>query len=141
MTRKSALLAGVALSAFLALSMVPASAMGDAVAGETVFKKCRSCHKVGEDATNGVGPVLTTVIGRTAGTFADYKYSQAMIDAGEKGLVWDEELLFNYLNDPKKFLAEYLEVKRVRNKMPFKLKKEEDRLNVIAYLATFSDTE
>lgn len=110
-------------------------------AGEKVFKKCASCHKLGDDAKNGVGPVLNKVFGRTAGTFADFKYSNAMIAAGEKGLVWDEELLFNYIADPKKFLKEFLDDRKARAKMPFKLRKEEDRRNVLAYIATFSDVE
>ncbi len=35
---------------------VPALAEGDAVAGEKVYNKCKSCHAVGEGAKNRVGP-------------------------------------------------------------------------------------
>lgn len=118
-----------------------AHADGDAVAGKKIFKKCSVCHKIGEGAKNAVGPVLTGVVGRTAGTFPDYKYGKSTKAAGEAGLVWDEEKIFDYLQDPKKYLRALLEDKKAKSKMTFKLKKEEDRLNVIAYLKTFSPEE
>lgn len=118
-----------------------ALADGDADAGEKVFKKCSVCHKIGDGAKNAVGPVLTGVVGRTAGTYPDYKYGQSTKAAGEAGLVWDEEKIFDYLQDPKKFLRVFLDDKKAKSKMTFKLKKEEDRLNVIAYLKTFSPEE
>lgn len=111
---------------------------GDAAAGEKVFKKCMACHKVGDKAKNGVGPVLNGVFGRTAGTFEGYKYGKDIVAAGEKGLVWDEEQIFAYIENPKEFLREYLDNKKAKAKMTFRLKDEEDRRNVIAYLKTFS---
>src|SRR3954467_2683921 len=54
-----------------------AQAAGDPVAGKTVFMKCMICHKVGPGAMNGVGPQLNGVVGRKAGTVADYMYSDA----------------------------------------------------------------
>ena len=46
----------------LCLSLAGAAAAQDVAAGEKTFKKCASCHKVGDGAKNGVGPVLTNVI-------------------------------------------------------------------------------
>ena len=65
-----------------------ATAGGDAEAGKKVFNKCTSCHNIGEGAINKVGPALTTVVGRTAGTFPDYNYSTTNKNAGSAGLVW-----------------------------------------------------
>lgn len=117
----------------------------DAEAGERVFRKCQSCHMVGEGAKNRVGPVLTGVIGRKAGSFEDYRYGKSMTQAGEAGLVWDEEALFEYLAGPQDFLQDYLGDDGARAKMRFRLRNEEDRRDVIAYLASFSpqdaDTE
>ncbi|MDN3722594.1 c-type cytochrome [Roseibium salinum] len=62
-----------------------------------VFKKCAACHAVGEGAQNKVGPHLNDILGRTAGTGEDFKYSKPMIDAGKAGLVWDEASLTTYL--------------------------------------------
>ncbi|CCV07379.1 Cytochrome c-550 [Mesorhizobium metallidurans STM 2683] len=102
----------------------------DAAAGEKVFTKCKVCHVADEDK-NKVGPSLNGVIGRTAGTRPDFKYSEAMIAAGKSGVVWDEPTLTTYLQDPKAMVK--------GSKMAFPgLKKDEDVANVIAYLKQFS---
>ena len=104
---------------------------GDATLGATVFKKCMACHAIGEGATNRVGPVLTGVLGRTAGTYEGFNYSQGMKDAGAGGLVWTPETLAQFLPKPGAFVK--------GTKMSFMgLGKPEDVANVIAYLATFS---
>jgi cytochrome c len=101
----------------------------DAAEGEKVFKKCMACHAVGDGAKNKVGPVLNGVVGRTAGTYEGFNFSQAMKDAGAAGLVWTEEELSKYLENPKELIK--------GNKMAFAgLKKEEERANVIAFLKT-----
>ena len=119
-----------------------ASAEGDAEKGEKVYRKCKACHMVGDDAKNRVGPVLNGVVGREAGTAEDFKYSKINREAGENGLVWTEENIAAYLPDPQKFLKTFLEEKGVkapgRTKMAFKLKKADDVANVIAYLKQFS---
>lgn len=115
---------------------------GNAEIGQQVFKKCGACHSVGEGAKNKVGPVLTGVIGRTAGTYEGFKYGEHIKAAGEAGLVWSPDLLFDYLADPRAFLREYLSDPKAKSKMPFKLGDEAERRDVIAYLATFSsDTD
>ncbi|MFO1143613.1 MAG: cytochrome c family protein [Amaricoccus sp.] len=116
-----ALVIGLAATAAVAQESDPAAA------GAKVFKRCAACHQVGPDAKNRVGPTLSGVIGRTAGTAAGFSYSDAMVAAGENGLVWDEETLSAYLADPKSVVK--------GNKMAFVgLKSEEDRAAVIAYL-------
>lgn len=110
----------------------------DSDAGKKVFRKCAACHKVGDDAKNGVGPALNNIIGRTAGSVDDYSYSKALIAANEAGLVWDETTLGGYLEDPAKFMQTYLNDPKARPKMALKIKEEQDRLDVIAYLQEFS---
>lgn len=111
---------------------MPALAQGDAEAGERVFKKCAACHAVGEGASNKVGPHLNDVIGRIAGSLPDYKYSPAMSEAGSSGLVWADEALDAFLANPREVVN--------GTKMTFAgLRKEEERRDVIAYLATFSE--
>ncbi|MCA1442578.1 cytochrome c family protein [Ensifer sp. IC4062] len=119
--------------AFSALVLCPVAGLaqeGDANAGATVFKKCAACHVVDKDQ-NKVGPSLQGVIGRTAGTHPDFKYSQAMTEAGKGGLVWDEAALREYLQDPK------AKVKGTKMAFPG-LKKEDELSNVIAYLKQYS---
>lgn len=114
----------ICLSAML-LASSPAIAQ-DAAAGKTVFNKCRACHEAETDR-NKVGPTLLGVVGRTAGTVESFRYSPVMKQAGEEGLVWDEENIAAYLRDPKGFLP--------GNRMVFPgLDSDEDIENVIAYL-------
>ena len=47
----------------------------DATKGEQIFKQCMTCHRIGPDAKNLVGPVLTGVIGRQSGTAPGFAYS------------------------------------------------------------------
>ena len=111
---------------------------GDPEAGEKVFKKCSACHKVGDNAKNAVGPVLNGVVGRAAGSFDGYKYGTGLLAANEKGLIWTEDKIFGWIGDPRAWIREYLGDDKAKAKMTFKLKKEQDRHDVIAYLKTLS---
>ena len=116
-----------ALAARLASLALPALAEGDAAKGEKVFNKCKSCHQVGEGAKNRTGPVLNGIVGRTAGTYPDYKYSKAN---KESGVTWDLETLTVYLRAPREFIP--------KTKMPFPgLKKDEDIADLLAHLIQF----
>ena len=132
--------AAIAAALALVLHAGPSLADGDAAAGEKVFKKCSACHTVEAGKTKPTGPNLLGVVGRQAGT-TEFKYSEPMAQAGEAGLVWSVETLDSYIADPKAFLAERLDVdkKDVKNKMAFKLKKEAQRADVIAYLVSLSN--
>ncbi len=99
-------------------------AAGDAAAGEAVFKKCGSCHKL--DGSDGVGPHLNGVVGRMHAAAEGYAYSEAM--AAKSGEPWSPEALYAFLENPKQAIP--------GTKMAFAgLPKSEDRANVIAYLA------
>lgn len=117
---------------------------GDPAKGEQVFKQCMTCHRIGPDAKNLVGPVLTGVIGRKSGTAPGFAYSDLNRHAGDAGLVWSEDLIFEYLPDPNAFLKKYLTEKGKADqatgstKMAFKLAGEQQRKDVIAYIKTFS---
>ena len=71
---------------------------GDAAKGETTFKICKVCHQVGEGAKNFVGPALNGIVGRKAGTYEGYNYSDANKNSG---LTWDEATLTKYLKNPR----------------------------------------
>jgi len=127
-------------AAFITASVFGSSSVlaGDAAKGEVVFKKCASCHMVGEGAKNKVGPILTNAVGGPIAAVEDYKYGASIIALGETGAVWTEEEMFEYLADPRKYLRAKLDDKKAKSKMSFKLRKEDERKDVIAYLATFS---
>ena len=104
---------------------------GGAAAGEKVFNRCKACHEVETDR-HKIGPSLAGVMGKTAGTHEGYRYSNAMVEAGQSGLVWDDEALAEYLKNPRQTVK--------GTKMAFAgLKKEQELADVIAYLKQFSE--
>jgi cytochrome c len=117
----------------------------DATKGEQVFKQCMTCHRIGPDAKNLVGPALTGVIGRQSGTAPGFAYSPLNKAAGENGLVWTDDLIMQYLPDPNAFMKKFLTEKGKADlatgstKMAFKLADEQQRKDVIAYINKFSD--
>ena len=119
-------------------------ATGDAAAGEGVFQKCKACHAVvdadGNDIVKGgrTGPNLYGLYTRQAGTNEDFakKYGDSLIEAGAKGLMWNEADFVAYVSDPREFLRTYNDDKRARSKMSFKLGSEDDSKNVWAYLVS-----
>ena len=99
-------------------------AMGDLGHGEKVFKKCSACHMVASGGKNMIGPNLWSVIGRTAGSVSDYKYSKAMVAYGKK---WTFEEMNSYLIKPQAYVK--------GTKMAFAgLRKEKDRASVILFM-------
>ncbi len=126
-------------SVVLALSTSSTFA-ADAVEGESVFKKkCSTCHQVGADAKNTVGPVLNNIVGNKVAGIEDYKYGASLVTLGESGAVWSEEELSAWLENPKKYLRAALDDKKAKTKMTFKVKKEDERSNLIAYLSTLTE--
>jgi cytochrome c len=122
----------MALASFA--TVAEAASEGDPAKGEKVFKKCQVCHTVGEGAKKKVGPPLNNIIDAKAGSQEGFKYSKAMVEAGEGGLTWSVDKLSAYLEKPKEVVP--------KGKMAFPgLKDEADRADVIAYLKTFSKKE
>jgi cytochrome c len=72
------MLKSLSLASVLALAASGAAHADDAAAGEKLFNtQCRACHQIGPTAKNAVGPELNGVIGRKAGSAANYTYSAA----------------------------------------------------------------
>lgn len=99
----------------------------DQAAGELVFKQCNTCHQVGENAKNEVGPMLNGIIGRKAGAAPGYEYSPGFKSAG---LVWDDTSLREYIKDPRSMFP--------GTKMVFAGLKDERKIaDLLAYLKNF----
>jgi cytochrome c len=114
---------GVAASA-VALAEAPA---GDSVRGAAVFKaQCAACHlqKAG-DKSPPIGPQLYGVVGRKAGSWDHFTYTDAM---RKSGLTWNAKLLDQYLENP------YAVVPGAA--MGLLVPVEKNRADVIAYLAS-----
>ena len=122
--------ATLAAGLILALSSGMALAEGDAAKGEKVFRKCQACHMVGEGAENRVGPVLTGIVGREIASVEDFDYSDALKELAAADGTWTPEELAAFLEKPRDFAK--------GTKMSFPgLRKEDERADVIAYLASF----
>ena len=125
---------------FLAASAaLPSGAMaaGDPAIGASVFKQCSVCHSP-QKGVNLIGPSLYGVVGRPAGSIAGYDYSPAIKTASSKGLIWTEDNITAYLQNPHKFLGDFDGGPSARNKMPFSLADSQKRQDVVAYLKTLA---
>jgi cytochrome c len=98
-------------------------ASADIGKGAKVFKKCAACHKI-EDGVNSTGPSLYGVVGRAQAAVDGFGYSGAL--AGLSG-TWSAEELDAFLTKPSAYAS--------GTSMSFSgLKKQKDRVNLIAYL-------
>jgi len=127
---KNTALLTLALILNAGLFSMPALAAGDAEAGSKIFPRlCGGCHQVGESARPGFGPQLNGIIGRPAGTSANYVYSDAMKNSG---IIWNRETLTAYLKDPKGVVP--------GTRMIFWGLSDEEKIdNLLAYLQSFTE--
>ena len=99
--------------------------------GMGTAKACLACHSVDKAGANKVGPHLWDVVGRPMGTAEGFAYSEGFKAMGGKNWGYDE--LNTWLTAPKEFIH--------GTKMAYAgISKAEDRANVLAYLATLSDS-
>ena len=126
-----------------AMLAAPAFAQdGDAAAGEDAFRQCATCHAIVDAdgtaiagrANMRTGPNLYGIVGRPAGSVEGFRYRPDIVRAGEEGLVWDEESLTAYLQDPGGFLSETLGT-RARSGMSYQVRSADEAANLAAFLA------
>jgi cytochrome c len=96
------------------------AAGGDPARGKTLYQACAACHSIDE---NDVGPKHRGVVGRRAGSVADYAYSPAL---KRSGLTWDEATLDRWLVNPSALVP--------GTKMFYKIDEAQARADLIAYL-------
>ena len=105
-------------------------AKADLGAGKTVSTRCEQCHDLSKGGPDKIGPNLWGIVGRARASRASFSYSSAMMSSHE---VWDFDKLFRYLKSPQAVVP--------GTKMSFAgLRSADDRVNLIAYLRTQSDS-
>jgi cytochrome c len=127
---KSAGLAAI-LATLAAGPVLAAGETCDVDHGQAVFKKyCALCHVSDKSAKSTLGPNLWGVVGRHVGQVKDFtRYTKAMREAD---VVMTREVLEEWLEKPQGLIP--------KNGMTFVgLPKQDDRDDVICFLATLSD--
>jgi cytochrome c len=101
----------------------------DVAAGKTVSVKCEQCHDLSKGGPNKIGPNLYGVVDRPRATHPGFDYSSAMKSKNDP---WTYDELFKYLKSPQSYVP--------GTKMSFAgLPREQDRINLIAYLRSNAD--
>ncbi len=118
------LAAAPVLMAAIAVSAAPSGAQNTST-GAQAFGMCAACHTVTKGGRNGIGPNLSGLIGRRAGSVPGFTYSTAMKGSG---LTWDAKTLDEFLAAPTK--------KVPGTKMPISVSDPAKRAALIAYLTT-----
>jgi cytochrome c len=121
---------GLVLAGVIVIASSAGALAQDVAAGETSFKKCLPCHRIGEGAKNLVGPELNGLEGRKSGSAEGYSYTEANKNSG---ITWDEAQFKEYITNPR--------TKIPGTKMVFAgISSENERSNLWAYLKQFDAT-
>ena len=117
-----AFIAGASIGALAQTAplMAKAGLDGHATNGKTLYQACAACHSIDD---NDIGPRHRGVLGRRAGSVADYSYSAAL---KQSGITWNETTLDRWLTNPSAFVP--------GTKMFFKIDDAQSRADIIAYL-------
>jgi cytochrome c len=106
----------------LCATAAAAQASADAARGRQLYEsRCIACHSI--DASR-VGPAHRGVVGRKAGSVADYDYSPAV---KASVVIWRARTLDRWLADPEKTIP--------GQKMNYTVPEARDRTDLIAWLA------
>lgn len=102
----------------------------DVKAGQSISTRCQQCHDLSKGGPNKIGPNLWGVVDRPRASHPGFDYSSAM---KSKGGSWTYDELFKFLKQPQAYIP--------GTKMTFAgLRSAQDRVNLIAYLRTQSDS-
>ena len=145
MSRKIVLaMAATLLSAPMAMAYAHA-ASGDAAAGERLFNQCVACHVVQNEAGDTlagrnarIGPNLYDIAGKPWAHIADFRWSPGMQALNAAGILVTEETFVAYVQDPTGYIREATGDNSFRGAMSFRVRSEEDAINLYAYLVSLT---
>lgn len=96
---------------------------GNAQTGAALYQQhCTACHNID---SNKIGPAHRGVMGRKVGSLTGYKYSTEL---AASRLRWTPQTLNKWLSDPEELVS--------GQRMGFLIESEQERADLIAYLAT-----
>jgi cytochrome c len=105
--------------------------VADLAAGEKAHIRCQQCHDFSKGGPDKIGPNLYGIVGAMHAHSATYAYSPAFVAMKDK--VWGYDELDAFLKNPKAAMK--------GTKMSFAgISKQPERVNLIAYLRTLSDS-
>ncbi len=113
-----------------AVSLGTLLASADANKGQAAAKACAACHDFTKGGPNKVGPNLWDVVQRAPGSHEGYAYTDGM--KAKSAEPWTYEALNTFLTAPGAYVK--------GTKMVLKIPKADVRANILAYLATLSDS-
>jgi cytochrome c len=90
---------------------------------------CSSCHSFDRGGPHGTGPNLWEIVGRPVAAIPGYAYSGALRDLGGE---WTYEKLNAYLENSQGYVP--------GTQMAQKIRKDDKRVNILAYLGSLSDS-
>ena len=109
----------------LVLAACATAQAADAARGKELYEsRCGGCHSLDQDR---IGPRHRGVIGRRAGTVADFDYSPALRAAR---IVWNAQTLDAWLADPERLVP--------GQRMNYRVPDASDRSDVIGFLQATS---
>lgn len=117
--------AEAAPKADLGTLLAAASASG----GERRAALCKSCHTFEEGGANTTGPNLWNIVGRAVASHAGFNYSNALKEFGGE---WTYERLDAYIANSQAYIPGTAMVQR--------FPRDDQRADILAYLATLSDS-
>ncbi|HEY6578993.1 MAG TPA: c-type cytochrome, partial [Rhizomicrobium sp.] len=102
----------------------------DVAKGKDISTRCEQCHDLSKGGPDKIGPNLWGIVNRPRASRSSYSYSSAMSSSHAP---WTYENLFRYLRSPQAIVP--------GTKMTFAgLPNTQDRIDLIAYLRTLSDS-
>ena len=91
------------------------------------FVWCRFCHTLKAGGEHRVGPNLHQIFGKPAAAARNFTYTDAFVEARERGVVWTPETVASFISDPKNYIP--------HNRMNYKpITDPVERQNIIDYL-------
>lgn len=107
-------------------------ASANAEIGTRNFRSCAGCHNAEPGAGKKIGPNLYGIVNRVIGSQDGYDYSQGFLDLKDEGAIWDFDRLNDFIKNPKRSIR--------GTKMAAVTPNDKRRADILAYLATLSDT-